>query len=103
MKMTDQDKKMSYEDSTAPDWQAHSETLDTILKYAKFVKQMLCQNRYNPVPESGLSRGLTLVLDAHNDLITAASIPDYFQVLLHSKLSCDMKKNHFAHFRALKQ
>ena len=53
----------------------------------KYGQILLCQYRYNPVPESGLSRGLTLVLDAHTDLITAASIPDYFQAL-QFMLSC---------------
>ena len=31
---------------------------------------------------SGKSKGLLLVLDGHNDLVTASTVPDYFQVLL---------------------
>ena len=37
--------------------------------------------RFDPKPESGWSRGLTVVLDAHTDLIAASSIPEYFQVM----------------------
>ena len=35
--------------------------------------------RFDPVPEAGKSKGLVLVLDAHSDLVTSSSIPDYFQ------------------------
>ena len=36
--------------------------------------------RFDPVPESGESKGLLLVLDAHSDLVTASTVTDEFQV-----------------------
>ena len=36
--------------------------------------------RFDPTPVSGQSKGLLLVLDGHNDLVTASSVQDYFQV-----------------------
>ena len=35
--------------------------------------------RFDPNPESGTSKGLTLILDAKTHLITASSITDYAQ------------------------
>jgi hypothetical protein len=35
--------------------------------------------RFNPKPEAGSSKGLTLMLDAHSDLIAGASVSDDFQ------------------------
>jgi hypothetical protein len=35
--------------------------------------------RYQTKPEAGRSKGLTLMLDAHSDLIEASSVPDDFQ------------------------
>ena len=37
--------------------------------------------RFEPNPESGTSKGLTLMLDAKTHLITASSITDYAQEL----------------------
>jgi hypothetical protein len=34
------------------------------------------------MPEAGHSKGLTLMLDAHSDLIAASSIPDDFEGFL---------------------
>ena len=36
--------------------------------------------RYKPEPRSGKSKGLELVLDAHNDIIDASTIPNDFEV-----------------------
>ena len=38
--------------------------------------------RFDTVPEAGKSKGLVLVLDAHSDLVTSSSIPDYFQATI---------------------
>ena len=38
--------------------------------------------RFDPLPEAGKSKGLVLVLDAHSDLVTSSSIPDYFQATI---------------------
>ena len=37
--------------------------------------------RFDATPLSGQSKGLLLVLDGHNDLVAASTVPDYFQVL----------------------
>ena len=50
--LTHQDKRKSFENSTVPDW-------------------------FDPTPEAGRSKGLTIVLDGHSDLISASSIPDF--------------------------
>ena len=42
--------------------------------------------RFDATPVSGQSRGLLLVLDAHNDLVASSTVPDYFQVLVKEKL-----------------
>ena len=39
--------------------------------------------RFDPAPESGESKGLLLVLDAHSDLVTASTVTDEFQEKLH--------------------
>ena len=39
--------------------------------------------RFEPAPESGESKGLLLVLDAHSDLVTASTVTDEFQEKLH--------------------
>ena len=52
--LTDQDKRQSFENSTLPDW-------------------------FDPTPEAGRTKGLTIVLDGHGDLLSASSIPDYTQ------------------------
>ena len=36
--------------------------------------------RFNLKPESGRSKGLTLMLDGHNDIVADSSVPDDFQV-----------------------
>ena len=35
--------------------------------------------RFDPLPEAGRAKGLSLMLDAHSDLIAASSVPDDFQ------------------------
>ena len=40
----------------------------------------ICATRYKPEPRSGKSKGLELVLDAHNDIIDASTIPNDFEV-----------------------
>ena len=42
--------------------------------------------RFDATPLSGQSKGLLLVLDGHNDLVAASTVPDYFQVLGKEKL-----------------
>ena len=49
---------------------------------------MLGNFRFDPLPEAGWSRGLTLVLDAHTDQITSSSIPHYFQALFLQEDEC---------------
>ena len=77
VRMNDQDKMHSFEDSGVPDWWAQFVFAFSYLT----VRHVFQCNRYDPFPESGWSRGLTLVLDAHTDQITASSIPHYFQAL----------------------
>ena len=36
--------------------------------------------RFDPTPQSGKSKGLVLVLDAHTDLVTGSSISNDFEV-----------------------
>ena len=36
-------------------------------------------SRFDPLPEAGRAKGLSLMLDAHSDLIAASSVPDDFQ------------------------
>ena len=35
--------------------------------------------RFDPLPEAGQAKGLSLMLDSHSDLIAASSVPDDFQ------------------------
>ena len=35
--------------------------------------------RFDPLPEAGQAKGLSLMLDSHSDLIGASSVPDDFQ------------------------
>ena len=49
--------------------------------FAATIIDLKCVNfRFDPSPVSGRTQGLTLILDAHSDLVTASSITDYFQV-----------------------
>ena len=48
-----------------------------------FVVALLIINRYDPIPQSGKSKGLVLVLDAHTDLVTGSSISSDFEVQKH--------------------
>ena len=75
--LTDQDKKLSFEDSTIPTWSVVVNTFK-----AKLVKQelMFYSLRHDSKPQAGKSKGLVLVLDAHSDLVTASSVPNDFQV-----------------------
>ena len=41
---------------------------------------------------SGRTQGLTLILDAHSDLVTASSITDYFQVCVVTEVNFDATK-----------
>ena len=41
--------------------------------------------RFDPLPEAGRAKGLSLMLDAHSDLIAASSVPDDFQANLYLK------------------
>ena len=43
--------------------------------------------RVNLKPESGRSKGLTLMLDGHNDIVADSSVPDDFQVCYSRKPS----------------
>ena len=55
--LTERDKALTFDSSEVPGW-------------------------FEPVPESGQHRGLTLMLDAHNDLVASSSVPDDFEVLI---------------------
>ena len=59
--LTKRDKALTFDSSAVPGW-------------------------FEPVPESGQHRGLTLMLDAHNDLVASSSVPDDFEVLLLDQL-----------------
>ena len=83
VRMNDLDKTNSFEDSGVPDWQVQFSSVF----FHKNGKPMFSKCRFDPLPESGSSRGLTLVLDAHTDQITASSIPYYFQAL-NIKIRC---------------
>lgn len=53
-RFTKRDKDMSFQNSTVPEW-------------------------FDPEPESGRLKGLSLMLDAHSDQVASSSIPDDFQ------------------------
>ena len=55
--LTERDKALTFDSSAVPEW-------------------------FEPTPESGQHRGLTLMLDAHNDLVASSTVPDDFEVLL---------------------
>ena len=38
--------------------------------------------RFDPMPEPGRLKGLSLILDAHNDLVGSSSVPDDFEVYI---------------------
>ena len=76
MYLTEQDKNKSHENADVPSW-----WVLTIHPHIFAIKEFL-NCRYDPVPEAGKSKGLTLVLDAHSDLVTSSSIPDYFQAII---------------------
>ena len=38
--------------------------------------------RFNPMPEPGRLKGLSVILDAHNDLVSSSSVPDDYEVKL---------------------
>ena len=59
--LTQRDKALTFDSSAVPGW-------------------------FEPVPESGQHRGLTLMLDAHNDLVASSSVPDDFEVALLDQL-----------------
>ena len=40
--------------------------------------------RFEPVPEAGKHKGLTLVLDAHQDLVSASSVSEDYQVKVYT-------------------
>ena len=74
--LTDQDKDNSIKDSTLPIWK---------VPWFDFIKEQKLwidpsPTRFDPVPQSGKSKGLALMLDAHSDLITKSSTPNEFQV-----------------------
>ena len=50
------------------------------LQSHKFVFVHHNNNRYDPMPQSGKSKGLVLVLDAHTDKVTGSSISSDFEV-----------------------
>ena len=47
--------------------------------YAKRNSAMSNVFRFDPLPEAGQAKGLSLMLDSHSDLIAASSVPDDFQ------------------------
>ena len=51
--------------------------------------------RFDPVPESGESKGLMLVLDAHSDLVTASTVTDEFQAKLHLSIQKRLESVNF--------
>ena len=73
-RLSGQDKDLSFENSATPPWLVLSPLYYHLLSYTVFI------NRYDAVPQSGQSKGLVLVLDAHSDLVTGSSISNDFQV-----------------------
>ena len=57
-------------------------------------KKTLPIHRFDPLPEAGRAKGLSLMLDAHSDLIAASTVPDDFQarILGKDELSCGISK-----------
>ena len=49
------------------------------------MQEILKIYRFNVKPESGRSKGLTLMLDGHNDIVADSSVPDDFQVFKEPK------------------
>ena len=60
--LTRRDKGLTFDSSAVPGW-------------------------FEPIPESGQHRGLTLMLDAHNDKVASSTVPDDFEVMLFLKLA----------------
>ena len=77
-RLSSQDKDLSFENSGLPSWFVF------ILYYSEtnlqFVFAHQNTDRYDPMPWSGKSKGLVLVLDAHTDKVTGSSISSDFEV-----------------------
>ena len=43
--------------------------------------------RYKLIPESGRQKGLTLMLDGHNDIVADSSVADDFQASIQAPIS----------------
>ena len=81
-RLNDQDKRMSFEKSTVPEWYVYIG-----LFYQKIILwDMSYIFRFEPVPEAGKHKGLTLVLDAHQDLVSASSVSEDFLVNINNSL-----------------
>ena len=76
IRLTDQDHKKS-DGSKVPHWEAQIIILLLCLK-PSFAFLLLI--RYDPTPESGQSRGLSIMLDAHKDRLTTSSVLKNFMV-----------------------
>ena len=97
MYLTEQDKNKSHENADVPSW-----WVLTIHPHIFAIKEFL-NCRYDPVPEAGKSKGLTLVLDAHSDLVTSSSIPDYFQAIIFLCSLYNISEIYHLDFRDLRQ
>ena len=81
-RLNDQDKRLSFESSTVEDWYEPNGFFHLILS-ANLLLKVLSINynfRFELVPEAGRHKGLTLVLDAHQDLVSASSVSENFLV-----------------------
>ena len=74
-RLAEQDKKKSRLSSEVPEWQ-------DILKYVikLVITSMSSFYRYELTPESGKHKGLSLILDAHRDILSTSSALDNFRV-----------------------
>ena len=76
-RLTAQDKENSRYDSEIPGWQV----MMSLQKIALINKSYSL--RYDPIAESGKSMGLSIMLDAHSDVLSTSSVLDSFMVISH--------------------
>ena len=73
-RLTTQDKENSRYDSEIPGWQV----MMSLQKIALINKSY---SRYAPIAESGKSMGLSIMLDAHSNVLSTSSVLDSFMVI----------------------
>ena len=74
-RLTTQDKENSRYDSEIPGWRV----MMSLQKIALINKSYSL--RYDPIAESGKSMGLSIMLDAHSDVLSTSSVLDSFMVI----------------------